>query len=321
MRCTNEKMYRSNFISSKTNLSYSNNSGQEEFDEDEFSQEFDKQASLAQESSSSQQDNRGHSFCRYETAERIRAETLRQELAQQENLRKQQEARRQEKEMEARRQEKEMEARRQEKAEKEARRIYLEKEKEAARTQYEKEAARIRQETEAMAHQLALEQEALDKKLAHEIEEAEQLRKQKEQEARRAREAQEAINRELAREEKALEDERESHARQLETARKRLAKIQSERESLAQRQLDGIREDDALSRQQDTYHQQDRESTGTETERQLGIQDLPQHPNVSKKDAMEGLRKAEEAVNLMTRFDDDSSTLSSWEKSIEDVSA
>ena len=312
MRCTNEKMYRSNFISSKTNLSYSNNSGQEEFDEDEFSQEFDKQASLAQESSSSQQDNRGHSFCRYETAERIRAETLRQELAQQENLRKQQEARRQEKEMEARRQEK---------AEKEARRIYLEKEKEAARIEYEKEAARIRQETEAMAHQLALEQEALDKKLAHEIEEAEQLRKQKEQEARRAREAQEAINRELAREEKALEDERESHARQLETARKRLAKIQSERESLAQRQLDGIREDDALSRQQDTYHQQDRESTGTETERQLGIQDLPQHPNVSKKDAMEGLRKAEEAVNLMTRFDDDSSTLSSWEKSIEDVSA
>lgn len=312
MRCTNEKMYRSNFISSKTNLSYSNNSGQEEFDEDEFSQEFDKQASLAQESSSSQQDNRGHSFCQYETAERIRAETLRQELAQQENLRKQQEARRQEKEMEARRQEK---------AEKEARRIYLEKEKEAARIQYEKEAARIRQETEAMAHQLTREQEALDKKLAHEIEEAEQLRKQKEQEARRVREAQEAINRELAREEKALEDERESHARQLDTARKRLAKIQSERESLAQRQLDGIREDDALSRQQDSYHQQDRESTGTETERQLGIQDLPQHPNVSKKDAMEGLRRAEEAVNLMTRFDDDSSTLSSWEKSIEDVSA
>ena len=302
MRCTNEKMYRSNFISSKTNLSYSNNSGQEEFDEDEFSQEFDKQASLAQESSSSQQDNRGHSFCRYETAERIRAETLRQELAQQENLRKQQEARRQEKEMEARR-------------------IYLEKEKEAARIQYEKEAARIRQETEAMAHQLTREQEALDKKLAHEIEEAEQLRKQKEQEARRVREAQEAINRELAREEKALEDERESHARQLDTARKRLAKIQAERESLAQRQLDGIREDDALSRQQDSYHQQDRESTGTETERQLGIQDLPQHPNVSKKDAMEGLRRAEEAVNLMTRFDDDSSTLSSWEKSIEDVSA
>ena len=235
-------------------------------------------------------------------------------MAQQENLRKQQEARRQEKEMEARRQEK---------AEKEARRIYLEKEKEAARIQYEKEAARIRQETEAMAHQLTREQEALDKKLAHEIEEAEQLRKQKEQEARRVREAQEAINRELAREEKALEDERESHARQLDTARKRLAKIQAERESLAQRQLDGIREDDALSRQQDSYHQQDRESTGTETERQLGIQDLPQHPNVSKKDAMEGLRKAEEAVNLhMTRFDDDSSTLSSWEKSIiEDVSA
>ena len=303
MRCTNEKMYRSNFISSKTNLSYSNNSGQEEFDEDEFSQEFDKQASLAQESSSSQQDNRGHSFCRYETAERIRAETLRQELAQQENLRKQQV-------------EQEMEARRQEKAEKEARRI-------SARIQYEKEAARIHQETEAMAHQLALEQEELDKKLAHEIEEAEQLRKQKEQEARRVREAQEAINRELALEEKALEDERESHARQLDTARKRLAKIQAERESLAQRQLDGIREDDALSRQQDSYHQQDRESTGTETERQLGIQDLPQHPNVSKKDAMEGLRKAEEAVNLhMTRFDDDSSTLSSWEKSIiEDVSA
>lgn len=263
---------------------------------------------MAQESSSSQQDNRGHSFCRYETAERIRAETLRQELAQQENLRKQQV-------------EQEMEARRQEKAEKEARRIYLEKEKEAARIQYEKEAARIRQETEAMAHQLTREQEALDKKLAHEIEEAEQLRKQKEQEARRVREAQEAINRELAREEKALEDERESHARQLDTARKRLAKIQSERESLAQRQLDGIREDDALSRQQDSYHQQDQESTGTETERQLGIQDLPQHPNVSKKDAMEGLRRAEEAVNLMTRFDDDSSTLSSWEKSIEDVSA